>query len=88
MRPIICRKNRNVAVVACDRKLVVLMWRVLKSGEPFRYAVPKTLEAKYARLGIRATFIRHKKGALKGTPRYPEYGQGRTKAVPSLSQVL
>jgi transposase len=88
MRAIIRRKNRNVAVVACARKLAVLMWHVLSSGEPFRYAVPKTLEAKYARLRIRATGKRHKGGAAKGSPRSPQYGQGRTKAVPSLSQVL
>jgi transposase len=75
MRAIIRRKNRNVAVVACARKLAVLMWHVLSSGEPFRYAVPKTLEAKYARLRIRATGKRHKGGAAKGTPRSPQYGR-------------
>jgi transposase len=88
MRAIIRRKNRNVAVVACARKLTVLIWHVLRSGEPFRYAVPKTLEAKYARLRVRATGKRRKGGIAKGAPRSPQYGQGRTKAVPSLTQVM
>jgi hypothetical protein len=54
MRNIIKRKNRKVAVVACARKLAVLVWHVLSSGEPFRYGIPKTLAAKYARLRVRA----------------------------------
>ena len=88
MRNIIRRKNRKVAVVACARKLVVLVWHVLSSGEPFRYAPPKTLEAKYARLRVRATGKRRQGGVPKGSPRSPRYGQGRTRAVPSLPQVL
>jgi transposase len=88
MRTIIRRKNRKVAVVACARKLAVLIWHVLSSGEPFRYAVPKTLEAKYARLRVRATGTRRRGGLPKGAPRSPQYGHGRTQAVPSLSQVL
>jgi transposase len=46
MRKIVKRKNRKVAVVACARKLAVLLWHVLSSGEPFRYAQPKSLQAK------------------------------------------
>lgn len=88
MRNIIKRKNRKVAVVACARKLAVLVWHVLSSGEPFRYAVPKTLEAKYARLRVRATGKRHKGGVPKGSPRSAQYGKGRTRAVPGLPQVL
>jgi transposase len=88
MRRLVKRKNRNVAVVACARKLAVLLWHVLSSGEPFRYAIPKTLEAKYARLRVRATGQRRKAGLTKGTPRSAQYGHGRTRAVPSLPQVL
>lgn len=88
MRRIIQRKNRSVAVVACARKLAVLLWHVLTSGEPFRYGVPKSLEAKYARLRVRATGRRRRGGVAKGTPRSPRYGMGRTRAVPSLAQVL
>jgi transposase len=88
MRRIIQRKNRSVAVVACARKLAVLLWHVLTSGEPFRYAPPKSLEAKYSRLRVRATGRRRRGGVPKGTPRPAHYGQGRTRAVPSLPQVL
>ena len=88
MRNIMRRKNRKVAVVACTRKLTVLVWHVLTSGQPFRYAVPKTLEAKYARLRVRATGKRHRSGVAKGSPRSPQYGKGRTRAIPSLPQVL
>lgn len=88
MRNLIRRKNRKVAVVACARKLAVLVWHVLSSGEPFRYAVPKTLEAKYARLRVRATGKRRKGGMAKGSPRSAQYGKGRTRAVASLPQVL
>lgn len=88
MRLIIQRKNRSVAVVACARKLAVLLWHVLTSGEPFRYALPKSLEAKYSRLRVRATGRRHKRGAAKGAPWSPQYVHGRTRAIPSLPQVL
>jgi len=88
MRKLVRRKNRNVAVVACARKLAVLLWHVLSSGEPFRYAPPKTLEAKYSRLRIRATGQRRRGGVPRGTARSAQYGQGRTKAVGSLPQVL
>jgi transposase len=88
MRRIIQRKNRSVAVVACARKLAVLLWHVLTSGEPFRYAPPKSLEAKYSRLRVRATGRRRRGGVAKGTPRPAQYGRGRTRALPSLPQVL
>jgi len=88
MRSIIKRKNRKVAVVACARKLAVLVWHVLSSRQPFHYAVPKTLEAKYARLRVRATGTRRRSGVAKGSPRSLQYGKGRTRALPSLPQVL
>jgi len=34
------KKGHNVAVVAVARKLVVLAWHMLRSGEPYRYASP------------------------------------------------
>ncbi len=88
LRRIIQRKNRSVAVVACARKLAVLLWHVLRSGEPFRYAQPRSLEAKYSRLRVRATGQRRRGGIAKGTPRSAQYGHGRTRALPSLPQVL
>jgi len=88
MRSLIRRKNRKVAVVACARKLAVLVWHVLTSGEPFRYAPPKTLAAKFARLRVRATGKRRRGGVAKGSSRSPQYGQGRTRVVPALPQLL
>jgi transposase len=88
MRNLVKRKNRKVAVVACARKLAVLVWHILRSGEPFRYAIPKTLEAKFSRLRVRATGKRRRTGVAQGSARSTQYGKGRTRAIPSLPQVL
>jgi transposase len=61
------KKNRNVAVVATARKLVVLAWHLLTKNEPYRYAQPKTTEAKLARLRVKATGGKRKTGPAKGT---------------------
>lgn len=87
-RKIAKRKNRKVAVVACARKLAVLVWQLLSSGEPFRYAEPRSLQAKFSRLRVRATGHRRRGGVPRGTPRSAQYGHGRTRALPSLDQVL
>ena len=87
-RKIAKRKNRKVAVVACARKLAVLVWQLLSSGEPFRYGEPRSLQAKFSRLRVRATGRRRRGGVPRGTPRSTQYGHGRTRAVPSLDQVL
>lgn len=87
-RKIAKRKNRKVAVVACARKLAVLVWQLLSSGEPFRYGEPRSLQAKFSRLRVRATGRRRRGGVLRGTPRSPQYGHGRMRALPSLDQVL
>lgn len=82
------RKNRNVAVVAAARKLVVIAWHMLRNNEPYRYARPATLSAKFSRLRIRATGKRKKGGLPKGEPRPAAYGSGKpTRAVASLDQV-
>ena len=87
-RRIARRKNRKVAVVACARKLAVLLWHVLSSGEPFRYSLPASLQAKYARLRVRASGHRRRGGIAKGTPRSSRYGLGRSRRVPALDEVL
>jgi hypothetical protein len=61
------KKNRNVAVVAAARKLAVIAWRMLVSGEPYRYAIPRSTEAKLARLRVKATGVRRQGGPPKGT---------------------
>ena len=86
-RRIAKKKNRNVAVVAVAHKLVVLAWHMLKNNEPYRYAQPKTLEAKLSRLRILATNQKRKGGLIKGQPRPAQYGKGRTKAIPGLDDL-
>jgi transposase len=82
------KKNRNVAVVATAHKLVIIAWHMLRRHEPYRYAQPATLKAKFDRLRIRATGERKRGGLAKGTPRPAAYGRGTpTRAVPSLDQV-
>lgn len=81
------KKNRNVAVVACARKLVTIAWHMLINNEPYRYAQPKTVEAKLSRLRIRATGLKKKTGS-KGQKRPATYGSGkRTRAVPAIDSV-
>jgi hypothetical protein len=87
-RQLLRRKNRSMAVVACARKLTVVLWHLLRSGELYRYAQPKSLEAKLSWLRVRFTGQHLTGGVPKGTPRSARYGQGRTRAVPSLPQVL
>ena len=73
-RRIAKKKNRNVAVVAVAHKLVVLAWHILKNNEPYRYAQPKTIQAKLSRLRILATKQKRKGGLVKGQPRPEQYG--------------
>lgn len=81
------RKNRNVAVVATARKLVTIAWHMLKNNEPYRYAQPKTVEAKLSRLRVRATGQKKKTGT-KGRKRSATYGSGRwTRTIPSLDAI-
>jgi transposase len=83
------KKNRNVAVVATARKLVTIAWHMLKNNEPYRYAQPATLKAKFDRLRIRATGKRKSSGNAKGAPRPAGYGSGaRTRAVPGVDDVI
>ena len=60
-------KGHNIAIVAVARKLVVLVWHILTTGEPYRYAQPALHQAKLARIRIRATGERMKSGPRKGT---------------------
>lgn len=82
------KKGRNVAVVATARKMVVIAWNMITRNEPYRYAIPKTVEAKLSRLRVAATGERRRGGNKKGEPRPEGYGKGGSKAVPSLDQAL
>lgn len=44
------KKNYNVAVVACARKLARIAWLMLSHGEPYRYAMPDATRAKLGNL--------------------------------------
>jgi transposase len=77
------KKNRNVAVVATARKLVTIAWQMLRTGEPYRYALPRTTEHKLAKLRVAATGAKRKTGPAKTTRPAPR-GSGGTRAVPSL----
>lgn len=86
-RRIARKKNRKVAVVAAARKLVTIAWHMLHNHEPYRYAQPKTVEAKFSRLRVRVTGIR-KRGGNQRHPRPATYGSGkRTRAVPALDHI-
>ena len=89
-RRLMKKKNRNVAVVAAARKLAAIGWQMLVTGEPYRYAVPKSTEAKLARLRVKATGRRRRGGVPKGVkcmatrPGQP----GGSRRIKSLSQAL
>ncbi|MGC9371661.1 MAG: IS110 family transposase, partial [Paracoccaceae bacterium] len=80
------KKNRNVAVVAAARKLAVIAWQMLVTGEPYRYAIPRTTETKLARLRVKATGERRKSGSPKGTKCTAKL-PGGSRTIRSLEQV-
>ncbi len=87
-RRLLKKKNRNVAVVATARKLVVIAWQMLKNNEPYRYAQPAATEAKLARLRVKATGARRKTGPAKGRAAAANQGTGkRSRGVRSLPEV-
>jgi transposase len=88
MRRLLKKKNRNVAVVACARKLVVIAWHMLTTNQPYRYAQPRPTQDKLARLRVRATGKKRATGPAKGQPQSANYGTGqRTRRVPALPTV-
>ena len=88
-RRLMKKKNRNVAVVAAARKLATIAWRMLVTGEPYRYALPRTTAAKLARLRVKATGRRRQGGAPKGTKCVAtQPGQpGGSRRIKSLAEV-
>lgn len=61
------RKNRNVAIVATARKLVLIAYLMLKNNEPYRYARPDLMREKFSKLGETATGERTP--VLRGRPK-------------------
>ena len=81
------RKNRNVAVVATARKLVTIAWHMLKNKEAYRYATPRSTDAKLSGLRVRATGVKRKGGSPKGTKAVSKLGTGGSRTIPSLDEV-
>jgi transposase len=87
-RRLLKKKNRNVAVVATARKLVVIAWHMLKNNEPYRYAQPEPTQNKLARLRIKVTGKKRTGGTKKGEARSARYGTGEcVRSIPSLPHV-
>jgi transposase len=88
-RKLAARKNHNIAVVACARKLVTIAWHMLKNNEPYRYASPRQTEHKLQKLRVAATGMRRRTGPLKGKSRSKNYGTGqRTHVIPGLADLM
>lgn len=89
-RRLLRKKNRNVAVVATARKLVVIAWYMLTANEPYRYAQPLPTQNKLARLRVRVTGKKRVGGTKKGQLRSERYGTGqgvrRVAALPEVYQ--
>jgi transposase len=87
-RRLLKKKNRNVAVVATARKLVVIAWQMLQNQAPYRYAQPAPTAAKLSRLRVKATGARRKTGPAKGSAAAVNQGSGkRSRGVRSLPEV-
>ena len=85
-RRLMKKKTRNVAVVAGARKLAWIGWRMLVSGEPYRYAIPRSTETKLLRLRVKATGEHRKGGSPKGTKSVARL-PGGSRVIRSLSGV-
>ena len=82
------KKNHNVAVVASARKLVTYIYHMLKNNEPYRYAQPKSTEAKLSKLRVKATGKKRVGGNKKGAGRHKNYGTGKsTRYVRSINEL-
>lgn len=80
------RKNHNVAVVATARKLVMIAWHMLRTNEPYRYALPDSTAKKLANLRIRATGEVRRGGLPKGTQGTAKL-PGGSRTIKSLDRV-
>jgi transposase len=75
------KKTHNVAVIAGAHRLVVIAWHMLTNNEPYRYAIPRTTEAKLRRLRTRATGKRRKPGGRPGRTVTPLGGARRIRPL-------
>lgn len=80
------RKPHNVAVVAVAHKLALLAWHLLTSGEPYRYALPRTTEIKLRDLRMQATGKARSHGPAPGTKVRARAPKG-SRLIKSLAEV-
>jgi transposase len=80
-RRLLKKKNRNVAVVAVARKLVVIAIHMLKNNEPYRYAPPRRTEEKLQRLRVKATGAKRPPGLPPLAERPPGGTNRRTRSL-------
>jgi len=85
-RRLLRKKNRNVAVTAAARKLAWIGWRMLVTGEPYRYALPRATQTKLSRLRVKASGQRRKSGSPKGTKCIAKL-PGGSRTIRSLDEV-
>jgi transposase len=85
-RRLMKKKTCNVAVVAAARKLAAIGWLMLKSNEPYRYAIPKSTEAKLSKLRVKATGERRKGGSPRGVKAQAKL-PGGSRTIKSLAEV-
>jgi hypothetical protein len=76
-----------VAVVAVAHKLALLAWHLLKTNEPYRYALPRATEDKLAKLRVAATGDKRRTGPAKGKKATAKLPRG-SRTIKSLPQVL
>jgi transposase len=62
------KKGHNKAIVATARKLAVIAWHMLTTGEPYRWAPPIQTREKIRRVEILAGAPKQRSGKTKGVP--------------------
>lgn len=82
------RKDRNIAVVATARKLVMIAWQLLTHNEPYRYAQPHTMDFKFTRLRSKVVGKRERRKVSNSlSPRRPLPQGQRLYQVPALATI-
>lgn len=84
------RKSYNVAVVALARKMALIVWHLLTTNKPYRYAKPDSVAKKLDKLRIAGTGVKRRGGVPKGVdPRtVRNLAPGLTQRSPGLDAVL
>jgi transposase len=80
------RKPHNVAVVAVAHKLAQLAWHLLTTGEPYRYALPRSTETKLQKLRVQATGQKRRSGGVPGVKRQAKL-PGGSRTIKPLAEV-